>query len=68
MTEKPDNLVEIDRNKLITMGGSVYILVPKFLRKGIIPGVTADKYEAAFFRRPDSEETVIRVEQIEVSR
>lgn len=64
MPEKPDNLVEIDRNKLVVMGGSMYILLPKFLRKGIIPGVTSDKYESVFYRKPDSEQTVIKIEEM----
>lgn len=67
MSEKPDNLVEIDRNKLVVMGGSAYILVPKFLRRGLIPGVTSDKYEAVFSRKPDSEQTIIEIEQISQS-
>lgn len=66
MPEKTDNLVEIDRNKLVTMGGSAYILVPKFLRRGLIPDVTSDKYEAVFYRAPNSDQTVISIEKIEV--
>lgn len=68
MPEKTDNLVEVDRNKLVVMGGSAYILVPKFLRRGIIAGVTADKYESVFYRKPGSDQTIIRIEQIEVSQ
>ena len=68
MTEKPDNLVELDRNKLVAMGGSAYILLPKFLRRGIIPDVTADKYEAVFYRAPNSEQTIIKIEKIEASQ
>lgn len=62
MLEKTDNLVEIDRNKLVSMGGSIYILLPKFLRRGI-PDVTADKHEAVFFRAPNSEQTIIKIEE-----
>ncbi len=65
MPEKPDNLVELDRNKLVAMGGSTYILVPKFLRRGLIPGVTVDKYESVFYHEPDSGQTIIKIEQIE---
>lgn len=68
MPEKTDNLVEVDRNKLVAMGGSAYILVPKFLRRGLIAGVTVDKYEAVFFRAPNSEQTIIEIEQIETQQ
>lgn len=67
MPEKTDNLVEIDRNKLTITGGSLYILLPKFLRRGIHIDATADKYEAVFYRAPNSEQTIIEIEQIEGS-
>lgn len=64
MPEKTDNLVEVDRIKLVAMGGSTYMSVPKFLRRGLISGVTVDNYEAVFYRAPNSDQTIIRIEQL----
>ena len=66
MSEKSEDFFEVDRNRLVVIGGSTYILLPKFLRRGIIPEVTADKYEAVYFRRPNSDQTMIKIERIEV--
>ena len=54
------NLVEIDRVKIIDIGGSPYMLVPKFMRReGAMIG-----NEVVFLKSADSNEPVLRVESV----
>jgi len=55
------NLIEIDRVKVIDMGGTLYSRVPKFFRRngGVSPGD-----EAVFLRDVESGEVVIRIEKV----
>lgn len=51
------NLVEIDRCKVVAMGGSLYLLAPRLLRReGAIAGD-----EIVYLRAPNSDDTVIRL-------
>lgn len=52
-----ENLVEIDRTKVISMGGSLYFLVPRLIRREEVePGD-----EIIYLREPNSTDTIIRI-------
>ena len=53
-----NNLVEIDRSKIIDVSGSQYMLVPKTLRR-LHNTKVGD--EVTFFGTPNSTDTVIRI-------
>lgn len=55
-----DRLVEIDRNTIISMGGSQYVLIPKALR-GQLNIEIGD--EVVFLRSAEFTDTVIRIEK-----
>lgn len=55
-----DSLVEIDRNTVISMGGSRYVLIPKALREQLNIE-TGD--EIVFLRSAEFPDTVIRIEK-----
>lgn len=55
-----ENLVEIDRNRVVAMGGSRYVLVPKALREQL--GIEVGD-EVVFLRSAEFPECVIRIEK-----
>lgn len=60
-----DNLVEIDRVKITTVGNSPYILVPKrFRREPFMLENGQYLYEAVFLQAPNSDNVIIRIEKI----
>ena len=54
------NLVEIDRNTVISMGGSRYVLIPKALREQLDIEIGD---EIVFLRSAEFPECVIRIEK-----
>ena len=66
MAKTADNMVELERVKIANIGGSPYILVPRRFRRE--PFMLTDGeylYEAILSQAPQSDDIVIRVEQIE---
>jgi len=53
-----DNLVEIDRTRAIRMGGSLYFLVPRVIRRGreVAPGD-----EIIYLRKPNATDIIMRI-------
>ena len=52
------NLIEMDRVRVIDIGGSLYALIPKFLRRN--DGVSSGD-EAIYFHEIESGEIVLRI-------
>lgn len=57
-------LVEVDRVKIARIGGGVYFLLPKFLRRKYkIPQGLGNNYEAIFLRASNDSPIIIRIEK-----
>lgn len=55
-----ERFVEIDRQKIVKMGGSQYVLVPQSLRR---ENESEPGDEVLFLRAPGSSDTIIRIQK-----